>query len=215
MTKQITQGVDVMTGLPDYSSNINVEKKTIPYLRYMPTKESFVGNDQDNNKKNMPMDVETKIAFDMNNIKSGWQWFKGDSTPPEKHMDAWVNGNCTPAKQPGAQTNIKGEVKSFQRFCEIPCFNSQLGTRLFNFDAVGTYKSAQHIVAEWIAKRSNQNATVFLFKFKGVKLEVSTRDKSRNIAIPQFEFDQEITRPEQFEEMSAPAQQPQSSDIPF
>ena len=67
-------------------------------------------------------------------------------------MDAWVNGKCTPASQPSAMTDANGEVKSWRRFCEIPCFNTVLGTRLFNFDGVGTYKSAQSIVAQWLEK---------------------------------------------------------------
>lgn len=206
-----------MTGLPDYSSNVNVDKKVTPYLRYMPTKETFIGNDQENKKVSMNVDIETKIAFDLNNIKSGWQWFKGDSSPPEKVMDAWVDGKCTPAKQPGALTDSKGELKPFRRFVEIPCFNSSLGTRLFNFDGVGTYKSAQHIVSEWQTHRSNQSATVFLFKYKGVKLEVSQRDKTRNITIPQFEFEQEISRPEKFEIIGAEinSSKSQGDDIPF
>jgi hypothetical protein len=204
-----------MTGLPDYSSNINVDKKTIPYLRYMPTKESFVGNDQENKQIKLNIDLDTKVAFDFNAMKSGWRWFKGDGSPPEKHHDAWVNGKCTQAPQPGAQTNAKGELKSFTRFVEIPAFNSTLGTRLMNFDGAGTYKSAQFLVGTWQEKRSNQNDTVFVFKFKGIKHEVSTRDKTRNIAIPQFEFDSEISRPAQFENMGIDTQKTQSADIPF
>ena len=104
-----------MTGLPDYGSDINVDKKIIPYLKYMPSKESFVGNDQENNKVNLKIDLNNKVAFDMNNIKSGWQWFKGDKTAPEKKMDAWVDGKCTPAPQPSAMTDANGEVKEI--FC--------------------------------------------------------------------------------------------------
>ena len=204
-----------MTGLPDFSSNINVDKKVVPYLRYMPTKESFVGNDQDNKQVSLNIDLETKVAFDFSSMKSGWRWFRGDGSPPEKHFDAWVNGKCTTAKQPGAQTNAKGELKSFTRFCEIPAFNSTLGTRIFNFDGAGTYKTAQYLVSAWQENRSNQNDTVFLFKFKGIKHEVSTRDKTRNIAIPQFEFDSEIGRPSQFEKVGADAPKTQSGDIPF
>ena len=206
-----------MTGLPDYSSNINVEKKVTPYLKYMPTKETFIGNDTDNKKVSMNVDIETKIAFDFNNIKSGWQWFKGDATPPEKVMDAWVNGKCTPAKQPGAMTDSKGELKPFRRFVEIPCFNSALGTRLFNFDGVGSYMCAQQLVSAWQQNRSNQSETVFLFKYKGTKLEVSQRDKTRNITIPQFEFDSEISRPEKFELIGKEtnSSESQTSDIPF
>ena len=78
-----------MTGLPDYGSDINVDKKVVPYLKYMPSKESFVGNDQENNKVNLKIDLNNKVAFDMNNIKSGWQWFKGDKTAPERK---WMLG---------------------------------------------------------------------------------------------------------------------------
>ena len=206
-----------MTGLPDYGSDINVDKKIIPYLKYMPSKESFVGNDQENNKVNLKIDLNNKVAFDMNNIKSGWQWFKGDKTAPEKKMDAWVDGKCTPAPQPSAMTDANGEVKSWRRFCEIPCFNTVLGTRLFNFDGVGTYKSAQSIVAQWLEHRNNQVGTVFLYQYHGVDLKVSDRDKTRNITIPKFIFESEINRPEQFINISLNGNGKSSNtgDIPF
>ena len=206
-----------MSGLPNYSSNINVEKKITPYIGYKVTKDAFMGNDKENKKVEFKFDLDTKIAFDLNNIRSGFQWFKGDNTPPEKKMDAWVNGACTPAPQPSAMMDANGEMKPWRRFAEIPCFNSILGTRLFNFDGVATYKSAQRIVAQWLENRSNQSDTVFLFKYEGIKLEVSERDKTRNLSIPNFVFLKEMTRPEGFEVLGTEknASQSQSSDIPF
>ena len=132
-------------------------------------------------------------------------------------MDAWVNGACTPAPQPPAMTDTNGEVKAWRRFAEIPCYNKELGTRLFTFDGVATYKSAQRIVAQWMENRSNQNGTVMVFKYQGIKMEVSERDKTRNLSIPNFVYDSEITRPQGFEIIGTEqnSSQSQSSDIPF
>jgi hypothetical protein len=190
--------------LPDYNTGQSTgAKKIIPYLSYKVTRDEFVGNNENNEKVPFKINQGDNILFDLNNIVSGYHWFAGGGNPPEKVFDTWnITGDkadVSPAKQPPAKMNADGQQQNFRRFAEIPIYSSMLKTRIFSFDGASTYKTAQSIVAQWLKNRSNQNGTVYMYQFSGIRRETNPKDKTRQLLIPEFEFKQELSRPADFD----------------
>ena len=192
--------------LPDIVATKSEAKTKTPVIKWSVTSKSFL----DENKKKI--EINPAILLDMNNIKSGFKLFMGSGQSPERVDDTWENGNCKPTAQPPAK-DVGGELKRWQRFVEIPSYNSKLGTRLFSFDSVSAYKSAQSLVSQWEENRSNQAGTVFHFKLDGIETKPTESDPTRNYVYPKFTFSQEINRPEEFEDLAVKQTEEKTEDV--
>ena len=182
------------------------DKKSVPIIKWKVKESSFV--DENNN----PIEINPGILFDMEKIKSGYKWFSGiKGESPDTALDEWINGFCKAIPVPPPKA-VNGEMKRWQRFVEIPCYNSKLGTRLFSFSTNSAYKSAQNIVRQWEENRSNQTGTCFLFKFNKVQTEPIPSSPTNNYVYPEFVFEQEISRPKEFSQLEEGTKEAQSNN---
>ncbi len=197
--------------LPDIVASSSGSKQKTAVIKWSVQQRKFL----DENKK--PIEINPAILLDMNNIKSGWKLFMGAGQSPERVDDSWEDGNCKAVPQPPAK-QVGDELKRWQRFVEIPSYNSKLGTRLFSFDSVSSYKSAQSLVSQWEQNRSNQDSTVFHFKLDGIESIPMESDPTRNYVFPKFTFNQEMNRPDEFKDFTENDEakaESQKEEIPF